>query len=108
MVDDRLRFKINPFEEEYLEKQGIGFSEYVHRKFYEDMKKSHYIKIDLYMSKIGYILMGCILLSITYIITNIVAYLVLVLSGVVLIGIGFFSMMLEVKNGRKLRKRFYD
>jgi len=65
MVDNRYFFRINPFEEEYLEINNLGSSEFVHRSFYKAMKKNHKKRIESIGLRIILVLLGMLILSFT-------------------------------------------
>lgn len=107
--ENRVWFYINPYEEEYLEKNGIEFSRFVHDSFYKSMKKDHYDTFNRLTSKISFILIGCILLALTYIIppviiSNVIAWVIFFGIGIVFITIGFINIFFEVKNVRGKRR----
>jgi len=103
VTDNRVYCRLNPFEEEYLEKKQIGFSEFVHKSFYSSMKNDFYKRINKLLYGIVIILLGCIILTTTYLITIYIVWLVFFLVGVFIITIGFINFYFEVKNVRKQR-----
>jgi len=95
-----LSFKPNPFEEEYLEKNNIGFSDFVHKSFYKAMKRDHFDYLNKIANKLFYVLIGGIFLSFTYIVSNLAAYWLLFFAGLFCIIFGFIGVGWEVRNGR--------
>jgi len=100
MVDNRYFFRINPFEEEYLEVNNLGFSEFVHRSFYMAMKNNHKRRIEGIGLRIILVMLGMLVLSFSYISFNWVNYLIIFGTGVFCILLGLVSLGLEVRYGK--------
>jgi len=77
MVDNRYHVRINPFEEEYLERNNLSISEFVHRSFYNAMKHNYKRRIESIGLRIILVLLGMLVLSFTYISYNWVNYLII-------------------------------
>ena len=101
-----LTFGPNPFEEEYIEKNNIKWSDWCHRQLYCDMKKQYWQNIDKIGLRVAIILFGMITISLTYIMLNLYLQTICIVAGTYMMTFGFLSLSMEVKhNGRQ---RVYD
>lgn len=101
MVDNRYQVRVNPFEEDYLERNNLGISEFVHRSFYVAMKTDHKRRIESIGLRIILVLLGMLVLSFTYISYNWVNYLIIFGTGIFCILLGLVSLGLEVRYGKQ-------
>jgi len=93
--------KLNPFEEDYLEDNKLGFSDFVHKAFYINMRKDYQYRLERIGIRILYILVGMVVLSFITLTSDIISYLIVFFTGFFCIVFGFISLGLEVRNGRK-------
>ena len=98
--------KLNPFEDEYLERQKYGFSDFVHKSFYYAMKKDYLNRYRTIGNFIFYIILGSILLTFTYITINLITWITVFIGGLFCITFGLIGISWEVKKyNAKRRKR---
>ena len=93
--------KLNPFEREYLDKNNLGFSEYVHNSFYRDMKQDYHNYIKKIGIGISLCLFGMICFALSYLVFFLFLYLSIIALGLFFCLMGFYIVGWEVKNGRR-------
>jgi len=93
--------RLNPFEEEYLNKNNIEFSDFMHDSFYYHMKKTHLHRFKRIQYEIFLVLLGMILVALAYTSFNLVLYSSFILVGAFNIVLGSLTLFWEVRNGRK-------
>jgi len=88
-------------DENILDENGNGWTGWCYDKIYNMQRKQYQHRIDKLGFRVLIVLMGMILVSFSYLVTNIWNYVLLVSGGMCIIVIGFIMVGLEVKNERK-------
>jgi len=86
---------------DWIDENIPSWTKFCYDNIYYSQKRDFYERINKLSNKFAYVLIGCILLSLTYIVPFLPAYLVFFFSGAFFIVYGFSSFSWEVKNGRR-------
>lgn len=96
-------FKPKPDIADWIDENISSWTQFCYDNIYHLQKKNHYDRFDKLSNKFAFVLFGCILLGLTYIIPNVASWLVFFCCGLSFLIIGFISIYWEVRNGRKQR-----
>ena len=95
--------KLNPYEEEYLEKNNLSYSDFVHDAFYKAMKQSYIKKIDLITNKLFIMSVGFFILVMSYFVLNIIISAMFLAAGLTMALYSVISLILGEYYARRKR-----
>lgn len=101
MSNTRYVFDPRPEVADWIDENIKSWTSFCYDNIYRSQKKKFYQQVDNIGNKLSMILFGCIFIAISYIVNNLIPYLIFILVGIILILFGFSMILLEVRNGRR-------
>ena len=99
-MSNRYVFDPRPEIADWIDDHIDSWTAFCYDNIYREQKRVHYERFDKLTNKFGMVLIGCILLSLTYIIPIHTTWLIFFGAGIIFLSLGFFGIYWEVKNGR--------
>ena len=102
MSNTRYVFEPKPEIADWIDENIPSWTSFCYESIYRRQKNDHYTNFNRIASKLSWILIGCILLSLTYILPNSINWLIFFITGVAFICFGFLDLLLwRLKNGKR-------
>jgi len=105
MPTDIYTFRPKPEVADWIDENINSWTNFCYDNIYLQQRKNYQERFERIGLRIFYILIGMIMISFIYLSTDIINYIFLLTGGIVIIIYGFFSLSIEVINGKRRRKR---
>ena len=96
-------FRPRDDEVEWINKNIDNWSNFCHDMIYYHQRNDFYERLNRFSNRIFVVLFGAILMSLSYVFPISTIWIIWITTGIVMIGLGFLMLGLEVRNERRCR-----
>jgi hypothetical protein len=96
-VAEIFTFKPRDDELEWIHNNVNSWSHFCHDNIYKTQRKNHYDRVNKFTNHVALVIIGCILLSVTYILYDYRTWLTFFIGGLFFLVLGFYKLAWEVK-----------